>query len=212
MEQRNIVRFRKRVILFHWLQATSFIVLLISGFIMLLDVTSITGGQLLRTIHLSAAAFLVIVPVLFIILEPKAAIKFLKETFYWDHDNLLWLKSSISFYFGRKKDMPPQGYLNGDQKLWQLIILISGIIFALTGIMMWFFQLKMPLIVYQAILITHIIAFFSVLCFFIIHVYLTTLSPKFDGSLSSMVDGNISDSYAREHFGKWYKEISKDNN
>jgi len=212
MEQRNIVRFRKRVILLHWIQVISFIILLISGLIMLSDVTSIIGGQLIRTIHLTAAAFFVIVPVLFAIMDPKAMIKFLKETFYWDRDNLRWLRSSISYYLGRKQDMPPQGYLNGDQKLWQLIVILSGIIFTLSGIMMWFFKLKMPLMAYQATLITHTVAFFVVSCFFVVHIYLTTLSLKFDESLSSMVDGTVSDSYAREHFSKWTTKSLQDGN
>ncbi len=204
MEQRTIRRFRKRAIFIHWLHAASSSVLLITGAIMFLDLTSMNGGQQVRTIHQVAALFFVITPVLFMLFDPKAALSFLKEAFRWGRDELNWLKASVSYYFGRKPEMPPQSYINGDQKLWQLVVIVTGLVFMVTGILLWFFKLKMPLLLYQWALLTHAAAFLVISFMFLVHFYLSTLHPRFDESLVSMLDGKVSPSYAQEHYSKWY--------
>ena len=206
MEQRTIERFRKRVILIHWLQAASFAVLLITGTIMFFDLTGINGGHQIRTIHKVAAVSFAIMPVLYSLFDPKAAMSFLKEAFRWDRDARSWLRVAVSLYFGRKAQMPPQGYINGDQKLWQLVVIVTGLVFTVTGILLWFFKLKMPLVLYQWVSLSHATAFVVVSFMFLVHFYLTTLHPGFEESLSSMVDGKVSPSYARNHYNKWYDE------
>ncbi len=205
MEQRTVERFRKRAILIHWFHAAPSAVLLITGALMFFDLISFSGGHQITMIHGIAAVFFVIVPVLYSLFDPKASISFLKEAFRWDQDDLAWLRASVRFYFGGKVQMPPQGYINGDQKLWQLIVIITGLVSTLTGIMLWFFKLKMPVVLYQYVLLTHAIAFVVVSFMFLVHFYLTTLHPEFEESLSSMLDGKVSSSYAHEHYSKWYE-------
>ena len=204
MEQRRVERFRKRVILVHWLQATSFAVLLTTGVVMFFDLTDIGGGTLIRTIHQAAALVFVIVPITFMIFDPKTAMSFVKTAFRWDRDDRAWLRGAVGFYFGRKVKMPPQGYINGDQKLWQLIVIITGSVFVLTGILMWFFKFKIPLELYQWVLLIHAVAFVVISVMFLVHLYLIMLHPAFEESLSSMVTGKVSASYAQNHYGKWY--------
>jgi formate dehydrogenase subunit gamma len=206
MEQRTIERFRKRVILIHWLQAASFAVLLITGAIMFFDLTGVSGGQQIRTIHIISAVSFAIMPLVYTLFDPKAVMNFLKEAFRWDGDARSWLRGAVSLYFGRKVQMPPQGYINGDQKLWQLVVIVSGLAFALTGILLWFFKLKMPLVLYQWVSLTHGVAFVVVSFMFLVHFYLTILHPGFEESLGAMVDGNVSSTYARKNYSKWYDE------
>jgi formate dehydrogenase subunit gamma len=206
MEPRTIERFRKRAIIIHWLFAVSFLVMFITGGIMFFDLTSMDGGVQIRIIHRIAAAFFVLLPVIYMLIDPGAAIDFLRGAFRWDRDALAWLRASLSFYFGRKTKMPPQGYINGDQKLWQLVVIVTGLVFALTGTLLWFFKLNIPLVLYQWVLLTHAASFVIVLFMFPVHFYLTTLHSGFEESLSSMMDGKVSESYAREHCNKWYKE------
>ena len=206
MEPRTIERFRKRAIFIHWLFAVTFIVMLITGGIMFFDLTGMAGGVQIRMIHRTAAVFFVLLPVLYTLFDPGAAIDFLKGAFRWDRDAWAWLRASLRFYSGRKVPMPPQGYINGDQKLWQLVVVVTGLVLALTGALLWFFKLNIPLVLYQWVLLTHAAAFVIVLFMFPVHFYLTTLHSGFEESLSSMMDGKVSESYAREHYHKWYKE------
>ncbi len=203
-EQRTVRRFRGPAILIHWLHAASSAVLLVTGAIKFFDLASMSGALQIRVVHHAAAVFFVVVPVLYSILDPKATVSFLKEAFRWDHDDLAWLRASAGFYFGRKVQMPPQGYINGDQKLWQLVVIVTGFAFSSTGMLLWFFRSKIPLVFYQWVLLTHATAFVILSFMFLVHFYLTTLHPRFEESLSSMVDGKVSSAYAREHYGKWY--------
>ena len=203
MEQRTVERFRKRAILLHWLCVAPFAVLLITGSLMFLDLTNFSGGRQIRTIHQVAAVFLVTVPVLYSLLDPKAAISFLKEAFRWNRDDLAWLKASPSYYFGGRSQMPPQGYLNGDQRLWQLVVIITGSVFVTTGMLQWFFKLKISLVLYEWLSLSHATAFVIVSFAFFGHFYLTTLHPRFEQSLAAMVDGKVSSSYAEEHYRRW---------
>jgi len=75
----------------------------------------------------------------------------------------------------------------------------------LTGIILWFFKLKVPDRVYQWVLLTHAFAFVVISVMFLLHFYLRTLHPTFDESLSSMLDGKVSTTYALKHYSKWYK-------
>ena len=208
MEQRTVLRFRKRAILVHWLHFVPFVVLLVTGALMFFDATGMSGGRQVRVVHQFAAAFYVVVPVFYAIVDPKGAMSFLKLTFQWERSDLAWLRASLGFYFGRKAQMPPQGYLNGDQRLWQLIVVVSGAVFVLTGTLQWFFKLKIPLEFYQWVTLSHAAAFVVILVAFFAHLYLTTLHTAFEESLSAMLDGKVSPSYARDRYGKWYE--SKD--
>jgi len=189
----------------HWLHFAPFVVLLVTGALMFLDATGMSGGQQIRAIHKVAAAFYVLVPVFYAIVDPRSVVNFVKSTLRWDRSDLDWLKASRRFYFGSNAEMPPQGYLNGDQKLWQLIVVVSGLIFTLTGVLQWFFKLKIPVALYQWVTLSHAAAFVVIAFAFFVHLYLTTLHPRLDESLSSMLDGKVSASYAREHYAKWYE-------
>ncbi len=206
MEQRTLLRFRKRAILIHWLHAVSFAVMLVTGALMFFNLASFSGGHQIRIIHQVAAVFFVAVPVACSVFDPKGTASFLREAFHWDRDGRAWLTASLRFYFGRQVQMPPQGYINGDQRLWQLVVIVTGPVLAVSGTLMWFFRLKMSVAAYQWILLTHGTAFVVVSVMFLVHFYLSTLHPGFGESLASMLDGKVSPSYAQDHYRKWYDE------
>ena len=206
MEQRTIERFRGRVRLIHWLQAASFSVLLVTGAIMFFDLPSVTGGRTIMTIHKISAVAFVIMPLVYTIIDPRAVMNYLRETFRWDGDARSWLKGAVGFYFGRKKEMSPQGYINGDQKLWQLVVTVCAAVFIITGVLMWFFHFKMPQALYQWVSLTHGLAFIIFSFMFLVHFYLTVLHPGFEESLGAMVDGKVSPNFARNNYEKWHAE------
>ena len=206
MEQRTVRRFRTRAILMHWLNFAPFIILLTTGALMFLDVPGISGARQIGSVHQVAAAFFIGFPVLYLALDPRSALDFLKSTFRWNKNDLAWLRGSPRYYFGGSTSAAPQGYLNGDQKLWQLIVVVCGLVLTVTGLVQWFFRLKIPVMAYQWVLLAHGAAFVVLLFAFIIHLYLVTMHPKSNESLSAMLDGKISESYAREHYSAWYEE------
>jgi formate dehydrogenase gamma subunit len=206
MEQRTVARFQKRAILVHWLNAVAFSVLMITGALMFFDLVSFGGGPLVRKIHQAAAVFFLLIPVSYSLVDPAGTMSFLQEAFRWDRDDLAWLRASPRLYFGRRLLMPPQGRINGDQKLWQLAVIVSGTVLALSGPALWLFRLKMPLALYHWVRLAHGSAFVVVSFMFAVHFYLRTLHPSFEESLASMLDGKVSPSYARDRYRKWYEQ------
>ncbi len=79
---------------------------------MFFDLTSVSGGQQIMTIHKISAVAFAIMPLVYTLFDPRAVMNFLKEGFKWDGDARSWFKGAVSFYFGRKVQMPPQGYIN----------------------------------------------------------------------------------------------------
>lgn len=208
MRPRTIRRFRKRAIWTHWLHTASFIVLLTTGFIMFFHLTAFAGDQTIKVLHRAAAVIFVMIPVLYSIIDPGTTLIFLKEAFLWGRDDLGWEKTAANYYFGGKAHMPPQDRINAGQKIWQLIVVLTGLLFVFSGAILWFFRLKIDVGLYQGVLLVHAITFILVLVWFLWHAYLATLHPRFPESLPSMLNGKVSEPYAAEHYRKWYDRIT----
>jgi formate dehydrogenase subunit gamma len=93
--------------------------------------------------------------------------------------------------------------------MWQLVVLGTGIIFLISGCLMWFFKDVLPPGVFEWSVIAHDIAFILAFLMLLVHIYLGVIHPRMTESLRSMLDGKISKTYARNHYGKWFDEISQ---
>lgn len=209
-EERTVERFKKKTIWFHWVHTAAFVLLLVTGAILFLPgLGGAAAGGYTRMIHRIAVVIFVLAPVIYFISNPKMSLHFIKESFTWGKDDLTWVTKAPDYYFGGPEDkMPPQGHVNSGQKSWQLLVLFTGIVFLVTGIIMWFLRDSVSQGVFQWSLIIHGIAFVIVLPMFLVHVYLSIIHPRMTESLRSMWVGKISEDYAKHHYGKWYEEIS----
>jgi formate dehydrogenase subunit gamma len=209
-EPRVVERFKKRTIWFHWVHTLAFLVLIVTGAILFLPgLGGAAASGLTRLIHRVAVVFFVGAPLLYFIFNPKMSLHFIKETLTWGKDDLGWVQAAPLYYFGgAEENMPPQGHVNTGQKMWQLVILATGLIFVITGFIMWFFKGTVPAGLFQWCVIIHDIAFLLAFLMLLVHIYLGVIHPRMTESLRSMLDGKISKSYAKSHYGKWYDEIS----
>jgi formate dehydrogenase subunit gamma len=182
----------------------AFAILAITGLLMFFHLANFATGTQVRSVHYVAAAFFGVMLFIYSVLDPRPSLGFLREAFHWERNNLDWLKASPGYYFRGRKAMPPQGRINGDQKLWQLVVILTSIILFLTGVVLWFFQFKISRQLYGGFLLMHALAFILILVTFFWHFYLRTLHPDFSESLSSMINGKVSESYAAEHYRKWH--------
>ncbi len=204
IERRMIKRFKTHSIIFHWVHAALFVIMGITGVLMLFHLTGFREGYTVRVIHLVSAAMFVGIPAMYCLSYPTTAFDFLKESFHWDKDDLSWLVLAPRYYFGGREDaMPPQARINGDQKLWQINIIVSCVVLLVSGIVLWLFRMNISVLTYQMFLLAHGMAFHLLSLGFLLHFYLTSFHPYFEESLSSMIDGRISSSYARKHYSKW---------
>ena len=209
-EERVVERFKKRTIWFHWIHTAAFLVLLVTGAILFLPgLGAPAAGGITRSIHRIAVVFFVVVPIVYFFLNPKMTLHFIKETFTWGKDDFQWVSRAPDYYFGGDEEkMPPQGQVNTGQKMWQFIVLVTGVLFLVSGVLMWFFKESLAPGVFQWSVIVHDVAFIVALLMLLVHVYLGVIHPRMTESLRSMWDGRISRTYARNHYGKWFDSIA----
>ena len=210
-EARVIERFRKRTVWFHWIHTTAFLVLLVTGAILFLPgLGAPAAGGLTRSIHRIAAVIFIAAPIAYFIINPKMSLRFIKETFTWGKDDIKWLRLAPDYYFGgNDSKMIPQGHVNTGQKMWEFITLSTGILFVVTGLLMWFLKDTLSPGFFQWMVIVHDFAFILAFLMLLVHIYTGSIHPRMTESLRSMWDGKISKHYARSHYSKWYDEISK---
>jgi len=212
MEARTVERFKKRTIWFHWIHTIAFLLLIITGAVLFFPgIGSAAAGGATRIIHHIAAVVFVGGAILYIPLNPRMALQFVKDTLSWGKDDVGWLLAAPDYYFGGPEDkMPPQSHINTGQKMWQAVVLGTGIVFVVTGAIMWFARGSISEAAFQWCMIVHGIAFIVALAMLFVDIYLGALHPRMTESFRSMLSGKISPTYARHHYGKWYEEISEE--
>ena len=98
------------------------------------------------------------------------------------------------------------GFFNGGQKLYFWAIVISGILFLITGLLMWFDNV-VPRWVVAVSYVIHDLAALLMLAGFIIHVYEGTAQQP--GTFRSMIDGTVTEDWARTHHPAWYRGVKR---
>jgi formate dehydrogenase gamma subunit len=209
-EERVIERFSKKTVWLHWIHTAAFLILVVTGAILFIPgLGSPAAGGITRLLHRIAVVFFVGAPIVYLIIAPRKAWQFVKECFIWGVDDIKWVSKAPDYYFGGDEEkMLPQGHINTGQKMWQLIVVATGVVFLITGIIMWFLKDIIAPAVFQWCVICHDVAFILVFLMLLVHIYLGALHPRMTESFRSMLDGKISKKYARGHYGKWYDEIA----
>ena len=200
----RIVRFTRTERATHWMQATSFLVLLISGFALTLPtIESLLGHRaLLREIHLSSAFFFFFGPAIIALAGDRRSIALDVEAVdVWDHDDLRWLiPFPLLRLFGIST--PPQGRFNAGQKLNALFVAWSTVAFTVTGLVLWQNRRFPTDMVSQANTIHTLLAYVA-LAAFLGHLYLATAYPKTRHAFRAITQGWVRVDWAEHHHPKW---------
>ena len=208
MDARTVERFKKRTVWFHWIHTAAFLLLIVTGAILFVPgLGGAAAGGTTRIIHHIAAVLFIGGAIAYIPLNPKAAFHFVKDTLSWGKGDFEWMKHAPDYYFGGDEEkMPPQPHINTGQKMWQGIVLLTGVVFLVTGALMWFRRGDISEELFQWCMFLHALAFVIVFLMLLVHIYLGAIHPRMTESLRSILDGRVSPTYAKHHYGKWYEE------
>ncbi|MFC2025195.1 formate dehydrogenase subunit gamma [Chloroflexota bacterium] len=214
--QHEIERYRKPTRILHWVHLVAFVVLFLTGLVFFIPQLGILAqDSWTRVIHRIAAIVFIVAPLIYIPRNWQATLKGIKEAFTWGREDLAWLQAAPRYYFlCDEKVMPPQPHMNTGQKMWWFMVIVFGLLFILTGAVMWFAKTVAPAAVLQWMVFIHDIAFITTGCMLLVHIYLSAIHPLMrpirTGAWSSMMTrGKVSMDYAKSHHGKWYEEIAK---
>ena len=208
--QREVEKYRKPTRILHWIHAGAFVLLFLTGLVLFIPQLGIIAqDSWTRLIHRIAAVIFVIAPLIYIPMNWKATKRGIKDAFSWGADDIDWLQAAPRYYFlGDEQGMPPQGHMNTGQKMWWFIVIVFGVIFVITGAVMWFAKTTAPAAVLQWMVFVHDIAFIVTGAMLLLHIYLGVIHPLMTESWGAMVRGKMSAEYAKKHHAKWYEEVT----
>jgi formate dehydrogenase subunit gamma len=194
---------------FHWGHTVTFLLLAITGMVLFFPflgpLAQGASGEFTRLVHRGGAIAYGAFPLIYIVLEPRRAWASLKSVFKVSHYDIEWVRGMIPYYmFGRHEAMAPQDRFNTGEKLNAVVIILGSVVFAITGLLMWFGKGFLPTGLFQAMVISHDVAMIVTVCMFIVHFYLAVIHPLMWAGLVSMRFGVTSASYAQEHHALWY--------
>ena len=209
--QREVEKYRKPTRILHWIHAGAFVLLFLTGLVLFIPQLGIIAqDSWTRVIHRIAAVLFVIAPLIYIPMNWKSTKRGIKDAFSWGADDIGWLQAAPRYYFlGDEQGMPPQGHMNTGQKMWWFIVIVFGVIFVITGAVMWFAKTTAPAAVLQWMVFVHDIAFIVTGAMLLLHIYLGVIHPLMTESWGAMARGKISSEYAKMHHAKWYEEVTK---
>jgi formate dehydrogenase subunit gamma len=207
----EVEKYRKPIRILHWIHSGAFVLLFLTGLILFIPgLAFLAEDSWTRVIHRIGAAIFVIMPIIYLIINPKSVGRGFKQAFTWSSEDMGWLKAAPRYYFlGDERDMPPQGAMNTGQKMWWFMVIVFGILFVITGAIMWFAKASAPPAALQWMAFIHDVSFIATGCMFFLHIYLGVFHPAMTEAWKSMTGGKISTEYAKAHHGKWYAEVSK---
>lgn len=193
----------------HWVHAWTYIPLAFTGFLIfapwLKPLTQGQAGQTFRLLHRVFAIGLGLMPIIYVVVQPRRLLMHLKENFRFTREDVGWLKTAIPYYIlGKHVEMPPQPRFNTGERLNAVTIIIGTGLFGVTGLLMWFGRGYIPAPIFQIAVIVHDLTAVCTFAMFIVHFFLAVVHPLMWQSLVSMRYGVVSESYAREHHAMWY--------
>jgi len=211
----EVEKYRKPTRILHWVHAGAFVVLFFTGLVLFVPPLGVLAQDgWTRLLHRIAAFVFVIAPLIYVPMNWKTTLNGVKEAFTWGVEDLGWLKAAPQYYFlCDEEKMPPQGHINSGQKMWWLLVIVFGVVFVITGAIMWFGKLAAPPALLQWAVVVHDVAFIVTGNMFFVHIYMSVVHPLVrplkTGAWSSMATGKVSIDYAKSHHSKWYEEITK---
>ena len=188
----------------HWLVAISFVLSLLSGFAIYSPwlfrfLTPIFGGgPMTRLLH----------PWFGLFFDIFFFFQFLNwlTPMLWTRTDTRWLKRIKQYTTNEDKlELEEVGFFNGGQKLYYWTIVLSGILFLVTGLLMWFGDV-VPRWLVAVSYVIHDLSALLMLAGFIIHIYEGTAAMP--GTFRAMTNGTVTEKWAWTHHPAWYRAVT----
>ncbi|MGH8726207.1 MAG: formate dehydrogenase subunit gamma, partial [Burkholderiales bacterium] len=203
---RQIHRFRPIEQVAHWCMAISFVVLGISGLVMLfgkhvlLPVIGYTLfswlSALAKNLHNFVGPFFIVATVIFVVL-------FIRDNFPRAYD-FKWFAKAWGYVTGREH--VPSGRFNAGEKVWFWGgVVVLSVVVSWSGLILLFPNFDQTRAVMQEAWIWHAVAALLFIALSLGHIYLGTLGVE--GAYQAMRTGYVDEAWAKEHHEIWYNEV-----
>lgn len=188
----------------HWFLAGTFIAMALSGLILLLGRTVLLPlvGREVNAVLARGAIFVHnYLGLVFIVALILMILRFMKGNFFQRAD-LAWIAKGGGLIGGHASS----NHYNFGEKTWYWVVTLVGLMMAATGMLLLFPWLSDNLQFHQAATLLHAIGAIGLICFAMGHVYVGSVGME--GSLDSMLRGEVDENWAKEHHDLWYEEVT----
>jgi len=201
---KTIPRFNLSARVAHWFMAGVFIILGLTGLIILLgrvviapylglEANSVLTSAAMQGHNLFGPIFIFALIWLFI--------KFVRGNFFQWVD-LKWIFKLGGFFGGHVSSRQ----FNFGEKSWFWMVILGGIVISVTGVIMLFPGLVDDIRWLQLSTILHALGAVALIAVAFGHIYVGTIGME--GSLDSMLKGEVDENWAKEHHDLWYEEVT----
>jgi len=202
---RLIERFTDWERIVHWTTAISFVILAISGIVMLFGkhvVLPLFGYTLFSWLAIIGKNLHNFVGPLFVFCTIVICVTFVRDNI-WRVIDFKWIKSFGGLISGHEV---PSGRFNAGEKLWFWFgVLLLGVIVSASGLVMDFPNFGQGRSVMQVANVIHAVAATLFMAASLGHIYLGTIGMK--GAYDAMRTGYVDEVWAKEHHRIWYEQV-----
>jgi len=188
----------------HWFMASVFIILGITGLIILLGrplIAPFLGKEVNSVLTSAAMQGHNLFGPLFILALVWMFFKFVRGNFFQWVD-IQWMIKLGGFFGGHVSS----SQFNFGEKSWFWMVTLVGILISVTGILLLFPWLVEDVRWLQLSTILHAAGAILLISVLFGHIYVGTIGME--GSLDSMVKGEVDENWAKEHHDLWYEEVT----
>lgn len=188
----------------HWMAAISYVYLLLTGLAfwspwLFWIAVALGGGTISRELHPWAGLIFVLATIFMY--------RMWSSQMHQTDDDRAWMRAIPHYVKNEDDQVPPVARFNAGQKSLFWGFLWSGFFLLLTGLVLWFPQYipwNLRFLRLIAVII-HPIAALVTIALFMIHLYMGLAIEG--GAFHSIVDGDVSQGWAREFHRLWYEKI-----
>jgi formate dehydrogenase subunit gamma len=191
----RIQRFTRTERTLHWIHASAFFALLLTGLILYLPALStvVSRRNLVKNVHIwVAVAWAIALVVIFVAGNRKRLLEDWREVETIDRDDRRWLR-------GRRA---PQGRFNAGQKLNTLVTVAFALLFALSGFFLWLGE-RDHRFIFAGTGSVHVALTYVSVVLVVGHLYLALIHPTTRHALRGITTGEVDEAWARKHHAKW---------
>ena len=202
--EHEVLRYRKRPRIVHAILASSFLLLFLTGLVILWPALSgVAAGGFTRWLHRVAAIGFMAVPFVYWFADREGAKELMIDSFKYGKDDWRWLKRIWSYLFGHAANMPRQGRLNAGQKLHHAAVMLLSASIVGSGLAMWFFMPSLGPTGQAWAAVIHDLSMLALTMLLIGHLYFTFVYK----AISGMTTGYVHEIDARLEHADWVAEL-----
>ncbi|MDH5326424.1 MAG: formate dehydrogenase subunit gamma [Gammaproteobacteria bacterium] len=189
----------------HWFAAGLFVILALTGLILLYGrwvLIPILGPEgfavtatLCKLLHnYLGPVFIIAVILLFLY--------FVKDSVFNMKVDGAWFAKAGGYLGG---EHPSSGKFNAGQKAWFWVAVLGGLVLSGSGLVLDFPNFEQGRVLMQDAHWVHSISAVVVIGFFFVHVYLASVGVE--GALDAMVSGEVDSNWVKQHHDLWYEQV-----